>query len=131
MFLNHEFVPQDLDEYIIFQGLSPIDNNRFFYRFYYKKKSYVALCDINNRSSKFIKMDEQLKFGITNNVDGGYPFQFTQNAYGNNAYQAISPYQLISLQDKGAFQDADTEFLSLINRLDEGDNPVIAIYHLK
>ena len=131
MFLNHEFVPQDFDEYIIILGLTPIDNDRFFYRFYYKKKSYVALCDIKKGSSMFIKMDEQLKFGITNNVDGGYPFQFSQNLYGKNAYQVINPYRLISLQDKGEFQNADPKFLNMLNGLDEGDNPVIAIYHYK
>ena len=74
VFYNQNFRPQDLDEYIRFSGIIPIDENRFIYRIYYKRKTYFILCNIKTRSSKSIKMDEQVGFGVPNDIDGGYPF---------------------------------------------------------
>ena len=76
-------------------------------------------------------MDEQVKFGVTNDIDGGYPFPLTQNLYENSYYAALLPYRLLSLQEKGVFNMADPIFIKMLKGLEDGDNPVIAIYHLK
>ena len=131
VYYNHNITPQDLYEYVRFGGIMPIDENRFIYRINYKRKSYFILCNIKTRSSIPIKMDEQVKFGVTNDIDGGYPFPLTQNLYENSYYAALLPYRLLSLQEKGVFNMADPIFIKMLKGLEDGDNPVIAIYHLK
>jgi len=131
VYYNHNIRPQDLNEYVKFGGILPIDENRFIYRINYKRKSPFFLCDIRNRSSKPIKFDEQVKFGVTNDIDGGYPFPLTQNLYKNSYYAALLPYRLLSLQEKGVFKEADPGFIKMLNGLEDDDNPIIAIYHLK
>lgn len=49
VYYNHNIRPQDLDEYVRFGGIMPIDENRFIYRINYKRKSYFILVQYQNK----------------------------------------------------------------------------------
>jgi hypothetical protein len=131
VYYNRDLPPSAMGDFILFFVPKPAGQGRFFLDILKQKKTYTALCDINDGFTKVIRKDKKFKYGITNDVDGGYPFIPSSNFFSQSYYTSISTFTLISQRDKGLYQNAGTNFLNLLNRLKPDDNPVVAVYKLK
>jgi hypothetical protein len=127
VYYNFNLPLAEVGDHILHIVPQPAGEGKFLIYFYGTKKRYTALCDINDRRAFVVEKDKKMKFGITNDVDGGYPFIPTSDFYSQSYYAAISAFSLISQRDKGLYQNADTKFLKLIDGLKPDDNPVVII----
>lgn len=131
VYYNRDLPPSQMGDYIWYFGPEPAGEGKFFIDIHGPNKGYTALCDIKDRSTFVIRKDKNMKFGITNDVDGGYPFVPSTEIYSQSYYAIISAFSLVSQRDKGLYQNADANFLKLIDGLKADDNPVVAVYKAK
>lgn len=129
--LYYDFDYSRLDErmqYIHGICLYPAGNDSFTIWFRYQDKHHYFICNTVDGSAKLV---QQGKSYILNDLDGGYPFWFTENLFNNTIYISLDAYQLVSAYREGRLNLPNKELTDLINGLNENSNPVIAVVKLK
>lgn len=131
VYYNFNLPPAEVGDHILHIVPQPAGEGKFLINFSGSQKGYTALCDINNRSAFVVEKDVRMKYGITNDIDGGYPFIQLSDFYSQSYYTSVSVLTLLSQRDKGLYQNADANFLKLIDGLKPDDNPVVIICKAK
>lgn len=125
----------------VYQTWKVITNRYLFFYYGYHWKNYLAVYDIKSNSFILNKMVNKLLPGIINDIDGGIDISRIHSYLSNNGSELISAIQALDFTQQKNNDESNNlnpiflpqrkAFKELVQNLNEDDNPVIQIIHLK